>query len=256
MTHFKPFFGVFVAAAILLGPVGAFAQLRGRDVTDLDPANRGRGGAPAGKTPKESAPVDLTGYWVSIVSEDWRFRMLTPPKGDHPDFLLTPAGTKLADSWDPAKDEAEKDHCKAYGAPNIMRVPGRFHITWADDRTLKIETDAGMQTRLLRFAPAAAPAGPPSRQGTSTAQWERKALRVQTSNLLPGYLQYNGVPFSANSAMVEYFDVIKEPGGEVWLIDDAIITDPANLVRSVKRSTHLRKQPDDKGWDPQPCIVK
>src|SRR5215813_1752446 len=95
------------------------------------------------------------------------------------------ARTKLADSWDAAKDEAEKDHCKAYGALNIMRVPGRFHITWADDRTLKIETDAGQQTRLLRFssgqapgvAPvatsvASAPAGPPSRQGTSLAQWE------------------------------------------------------------------------------------
>ena len=173
----------------------------------------GRGAAPAGKTPKESAPIDLTGYWVSIVSEDWRFRMLTPPKGDHPDFLLTPAGTKLADSWDAAKDEAEKDHCKAYGAPNIMRVPGRFHITWADDRTLKIETDAGQQTRLLRFA--AAPGAPvatatgtaagPSRQGASTAQWERKSLRVDTSNLLPGYLQYNGVPFSSGLKMVEYF---------------------------------------------------
>jgi hypothetical protein len=187
--------------------------------------------------------------------------MLTPPKCDHPDFLLTPAGTKLADSWDPVKDEAEKDHCKAYGAPNIMRVPGRFHITWADDRTLKIETDAGMQTRVLRFVPAIATRSrSPVRRsaltpGTSTAQWERKALRAQTSNLLPGYLQYNGVPFSANATMVEYFDVINEPGGEVWLIDDAIITDPANLVRSVKRSTHLRKQTDDKGWDPQPCIV-
>jgi hypothetical protein len=187
-------FGGVGVVLIALSAVSVSAQLRGRDVTDLDPANRGRGGAAAGKTPKESAPVDLTGYWVSIVSEDWRFRMLTPPKGDHPDFLLTPAGTKLADSWDPAKDEAEKDHCKAYGAPNIMRVPGRFHITWADDRTLKIETDAGMQTRLFRFMPAiatavpmsAVPAGPPSRQGTSTAQWERKALRVQTSNLLTG----------------------------------------------------------------------
>jgi uncharacterized protein with von Willebrand factor type A (vWA) domain len=103
---------------------------------------------------------------------------------------------------------------------------------------------------------APAPAGPPSRQGTSTAQWERKALRVQTSNLLPGYLQYNGVPFSANATMVEYFDVITEPGGEIWLINDAIITDPANLVRSVKRSTHLRKQADAKGWDPQPCLVR
>jgi hypothetical protein len=254
-----------VAMAVLLGSVSVSAQLRGRDVTDLDASNSGRGrGAQAAKTPKEAAPIDLTGYWVSIVSEDWRFRMMTPPKGDYPNFLLNPAGAKLANEWDPAKDEAGKDHCKAYGAPNIMRVPGRFHITWADDRTLKIETDAGMQTRLVRFVPAIAtavamspvPAGPPSRQGTSTAQWERKALRVQTSNLLPGYLQYNGVPFSANATMVEYFDVINEPGGEVWLIDDAIITDPANLVRSVKRSTHLRKQADDKGWDPSPCMVR
>ena len=149
----------FAAAAVLLASVSASAQLRGRDVTDLDASNaqRGRGGDPNAKTPKDAAPIDLTGYWVSIVSEDWRFRMVVPPKGDHPDFLLNPAGTKLADEWDPVKDEAGKDHCKAYGAPNIMRVPGRFHITWADDRTLKIDTDAGMQSRLLRFG---APAGP------------------------------------------------------------------------------------------------
>jgi len=250
-------FGALVISGSLALGVSVSAQLRGRDLTDLDAANAGRGrGAPAGKTPKESAPIDLTGYWVSIVSEDWRFRMLTPPKGDHPDFLLTPAAAKLADAWDPAKDEAEKDHCKAYGAANIMRVPGRFHITWADDRTLKIETDAGMQTRLLKFAPVAGPAAPPSRQGNSVAQWERKALRVETSNLLPGYLQSNGVPHSANLKMLEYFDVITEPGGELWLIDDAVLTDPANLARSHKRSTHLRKQADNKGWDPQPCLVK
>jgi len=210
------------------------------------------------KPPKAAAPIDLTGYWVSIVSEDWRFRMVVPPKGDFPDFTLTQEGKKIADAWDPAKDEAEKDHCKAYGAPNIMRVPGRFHITWADDYTLKIETDAGTQTRLLRFAAPgkAVPAGAPSRQGTSAAQWERSSLRVDTSNLLPGYLQYNGVPFSGNLKMVEYFDVIKEPGGEVWLIDDAILTDPTYLARSHKRSTHLRKQSDSTGWDPSPCLLK
>jgi hypothetical protein len=251
-----------IAAAALIAGAAVSAQ-RGVDLTDLDSANqgRGRGGAPAVKTPKEAAPIDLTGYWVSIVSEDWRFRMVTPPKGDYPDFLLNPAGIKLANEWDPAKDEASKDHCKAYGALNIMRVPGRFHITWADDRTLKIDTDAGMQTRLLRFAaPAgtavAASAATPSRQGTSSAQWERRSLRADTKNLLPGYLQYNGVPYSANAAMTEYFDIIKEPGGEVWLIDDAVISDPAYLVRSVKRSTHLRKQNDASGWDPQPCFVR
>ncbi len=161
-----------------------------------------------------------------------------------------------ATDLDPAKDEAEKDHCKAYGAPNIMRVPGRFHITWSDDRTLKIETDAGTQTRLLRFGPATGPAGPPSRQGNSVAAWERKALRVETSNLLPGYLQYNGVPFDGNLKMVEYFDVITEPKGEIWLINDAVLTDPGVLVRSHKRSTHLRKQQDAKGWNPEPCLVR
>ena len=247
---------VLAVLGVLAVPV--FAQRAGTDLTGVDAANPvGRGRGPAGRTPKEAAPIDLTGYWVSIVSEDWRFRMLTPPKGDHPDFLLTPEGTKVADAWDPAKDQAEKDHCKAYGAANIMRVPGRFHITWADDRTLKIETDAGMQTRLLKFAGGpAAPAGPPSRQGNSTAAWERKSLRVETSNLLPGYLQYNGVPHSGNLKMVEYFDVITEPGGEIWLIDDEVMTDPQYLVRSHKRSTHLRKQADNKGWDPQPCMVR
>src|SRR5439155_19706303 len=202
--------GVLAMLGVLMS-TNVSAQLRGRDLTDLDAANAGRGrGAPAGKTPKESAPIDLTGYWVSIVSEDWRFRMLTPPKGDHPDFLLTPDAAKLANAWDPAKDEAARDHCKAYGAPNIMRVPGRFHITWADDRTLKIETDAGMQTRLLKFAgtgPASSSgsgqAGPPSRQGNSLAQWERKSLRVETSKLLPGYLQYNGVPLDGSLQMIE-----------------------------------------------------
>jgi hypothetical protein len=247
----------YIAVAIVLASIGVSAQLRGRDVTNLDAANpqQGRGGDPAAKTPKDLAPIDLTGYWVSIVSEDWRFRMLTPPKGDYPDFLLTSEGAKLANAWDPAKDEAAKDHCKAYGAPNIMRIPGRFHITWADDRTLKIDTDAGTQTRLLRFG-APGPTGAASRQGLSTAQWERKALRVETRHLLPGYLQTNGVPFSANLSMVEYFDLIKEPGGETWLIDDAVITDPAYLVRSVKRSTHLRKQADAVGWDPSPCTVR
>ena len=248
---------LIIAGSLALAAVAVRAQDPGRDLTGVDAANpaaRGRG--PAGKTPKESAPIDLTGYWVSIVSEDWRFRMLTPPKGDHPDFLLTPEATRIADAWDPARDQAEKDHCKAYGAPNIMRVPGRFHITWADDRTLKIETDAGQQTRLLKFSLVTGPSGPPSRQGTSIAQWDRRALRVETSNLLPGYLQYNGVPFGANLKMVEYFDTITEPGGEIWLIDDAVLTDPQNLARSHKRSTHLRKQADNKGWDPQPCLVK
>src|SRR5262249_48360401 len=110
-----------------------------------------RGPAPPPGTPKQAAPIDLTGQWVSIVTEDWRFRMVTPEKGDYPGVQLTPAGKAIADNWDPAKDESAGNQCKSYGAAAIMRVPGRLRVSWQDEQTLKIETDAGQQTRVLHF---------------------------------------------------------------------------------------------------------
>ena len=69
-------------------------------------------------------------------------------------------------------DEAAGEACKAYGAGNIMRMPGRLHITWQDDNTLKVETDTGMQTRLFHFGRQQAAAGAPDWQGVAIAQWE------------------------------------------------------------------------------------
>ena len=77
--------------------------------------------------------------------------MVTPAKGDYQGVQLNAEGRKVADTWDPAKDEAAGEQCKSYGAPALMSVPGRIHITWQDDTTLKVDTDAGTQTRLLRF---------------------------------------------------------------------------------------------------------
>lgn len=131
----------------------------------------GRGGGGAPQTPEQQAPLDLTGYWVSLVTEDWRFRMVTPAKGDYASVPLTGAGRALADQWDPDKDIAAGQQCKSYGAAGLMRVPTRLHITWADPNTLKIETDAGTQTRLLHFGNPAPP-GDNSLQGFSVASWE------------------------------------------------------------------------------------
>ena len=102
---------------------------------------RGRGQAPP--SPQAQAPIDLTGWWVSVVTEDWRWRMVTPPKGDYTSIPINNEGRRVGAEWDPARDEREGNACKAYGAAAIMRVPGRLHITWQDERTLKIETDAG-----------------------------------------------------------------------------------------------------------------
>ena len=236
----------------------------------------GRGAQPP-RTPREAAPVDLTGYWVSIVTEDWRWRMQTPAKGDFAGVPLNRAARAIGAAWDPAKDEAEGNQCKAYGAAAIMRVPGRLHITWADDTTLKIETDAGSQTRLLRFAPA--PAAQPSFQGDSAAKWEGiqrgpgtpdflpiglnpregtrgRSLEVVTTNLRPGYLRKNGLPYSARTTVREFFDLSTERNGDTWFVVTTIVEDPEYLTEPFVTSTNFKKQADATGWNPQPCSAR
>ncbi len=244
-----------LACASFLGlPSNTFAQGRG-------------GQAPA--TAKAAAPIDLTGYWVSLVTEDWRYRMMTPSKGDYPNVPLNPAGRAAADAWDPAKDEASGDLCKGYGAVNIIRMPSRLHVTWQDDNALKVEIDNGTQTRLLHFPASAIPQGEATWQGDSRARWEfaggRPAggeggrggdLAVVTTHMKAGYIQKNGVPYSANTVLTEHFDVIHEPDGKTLLLVTEMIEDPMYLARRYQRSTHFRKQNDAAGWDPQPCSAK
>jgi len=163
---------------------------------------RAQRGGPTPATARAGAPIDLTGYWVSIVTEDWRYRMLLPAKGDYASVPLNQAARRVADAWDPAKDEAAGDQCKGYGVANIMRVPGRLHITWQDENTLKIETDAGTQTRLLHFGDASPP---PDRDGTwqgySAARWEvagpQRGAGGGGGGGARGVVTINGVPQTA-----------------------------------------------------------
>ena len=214
------------------------------------------------RTAKADALFDPSGYWVSIVTEDWRFRMITPQKGDYTGISLNAAGRKIADAWDPAKDEAAGDQCKSYGAPNIMRTPGRLHITWQDDQTLKIEADAGKQTRMLDFGKSATDSGM-SLQGVSKASWDLVpsgrgqapigSLKVVTTGLTPGYLRKNGVPYSASTVLTEYFDRVTEPVGDSYLVVTTTVEDPMYLVQPFATASHFKKQPAADGWNPVPC---
>jgi hypothetical protein len=218
--------------------------------------------------------VDFTGYWVSVVTEDWRWRMVTPIKGDFASIPLTAEGRRVGLTWDPSKDDATGEACRSYGAAAIMRVPGRLHITWQDDRTLKIETDSGTQTRLLHFESKPPLNSKPSWQGYSIAQWEQpvrgtgtplpglgatrqgaggRSLEVVTNQLRPGYLRKNGAPYSANAVVSEYFDLSRERNGDTWFVVTTIVNDPQYLSEPFVTSTNFKKQADATGWDPQPC---
>jgi hypothetical protein len=222
---------------------------------------------------KQVAPEDVTGYWVSIVTEDWRWRMVTPAKGDYTSVPLSAAGRKIADAWDPDKDIAAGNQCKAYGAAAIMRVPGRVHITWVDDNTLKVEADAGTQTRTFHFNAKAPASEAPSWQGYSDASWDglrppprgRAAtapppaggsLKVVTTHMKPGYLRKNGVPYSGDAELTEYYDRTNEPNGDSWLIVTTIVHDPANLNQDFVTSTHFKMEKDGSKWSPSACEAK
>ncbi len=215
-------------------------------------------GAPdAASSPKASAPIDLTGYWAALVTEDWRFRMVTPRKGDYPAVPMNAQARKIADAWDPAADEASGNQCKAYGAGAIMRIPARFHITWQDDATLRIESDSGMQIRLFHFNPRPASPGERTWQGYSSALWQRPAaLKVETTNLRPGYLRKNGVPYSENATVTEYFDIAPLPTGGQVLLVTTIVDDPQYLQQPFIVTSQFKKEADASKWDPTPCTVK
>jgi hypothetical protein len=219
-------------------------------------------------TAKAAAPIDLTGYWVSVISQDWRWRMVTPARGDYASVPITAAAKKVADAWDPTKDEAAGEQCKAYGAPAIMRAPTRLHISWQDDNTLKMETDTGKQTRLFHFGawkPARIAA---SLQGDSVAHWETArasrgdgapkhgALAITTRNLLPGYLRKNGVPYSENAVDTQYWDVFTETNNDQWLVITETVDDPLYLQVPWLTALHFKREPDGSKWAPEPCSAR
>ena len=225
-------------------------------------AQRGQGAAATPQTARAASAIDLTGTWVSVISEDWPQRMLPARKGEYTRIPLTAAARKVADTWDPARDESAGDQCKGYTAASVMRMPGRVRISWQDDYTMKMELEAGNQTRLLHFRP-----GPPPAEATwlghSAAQWmytrqppRSGELRIITNRIRPGYLRRNGVPLSGNASVTEYYHRFTAPNGDIWLTVVTEVTDPENLQVPYVQSSHFKKLPDGAPFKPEPCSTR
>jgi hypothetical protein len=230
----------------------------------------GAGGPAVAQSARAEAPVDLTGNWVSVVTEDWPWRMHTPPKGDYASIPLNAEGKRVADTW----TEAQDGSCLAFGAAALLRMPTRVRIAWQDDDTLELQTDNGVQTRLLRFDETA-PRGARSLQGTSIAEWQQAEvvrargteggetsarvdggvwtpLKVTTTNLSAAWLRPNGVPVSENAVVTEYFDYFAE-GETEWFIVTTIVDDPQYLSERLVVSSNFRREANGAKWAPRPC---
>ncbi len=245
---------------------------------DLNAAGHGQGGGGSPPPARQAAPIDLTGYWAAVVTEDWRHRMVTPPKGDYLSVPLNEEGTRVADAWDLEADVATGNECRAFGAAGIMRLPGRVHITWESDDVLRIDTDTGDQTRLFYFDPPERPNETERTwQGDSIANWEGAgqlrgrgrgagrgvprndistagdSLKVVTTRLRAGYLRKNGVPYSEDALLTEYYNRFPGPDGEEWFVVTTVVEDPMYLTEPYVTSSHFIKEADDSGWRLFPC---
>jgi hypothetical protein len=220
-------------------------------------------------TPRQAAPIDLTGQWVAIVNEDWRWRMVTPPKGDYASVPLNDEGRRVGDLWEPAQDGA----CEAYGAAALLRLPTRLRIRWQGDDRLSLETDAGQQTRTLSFGGETS-AAVPTLQGQSAAKWVTPPrppggqglggagggaaraggyLEARTTKLTGGWLRRNGVPYSEDAVVTEYFARFAAPNGDEWLMVTTIVDDPRYLTQRYITSNHFRREAEGGRWSPRRC---
>jgi len=257
----------FRGAAVLAAAVFVVSADMGGRVFAQRGGGAGRGDGPA-RTPRQTAQFDPTGYWAADITDDWTVRMVTPSRGDYRGLPLNAEGRKVADAWNIEADKAAGQACKPFGAAGLMRLPGRIHITWEDDSTLRMDFDAGTQTRFLRFAPAA-PAAEPSWQGNSVASWFKQqqsrsfggpdptppgpgSLKVVTTGLRPGYLRKNGAPYSEKTTMTEYFDHGSDFGVE-WLLVTTSVEDPVYLTRPYQTSTQFKRESDGSKWAPTAC---
>jgi len=202
---------------------------------------------------------------VFFVHEDRNPPIIASDKGNFGGVPLNSEGRRIPNALEPAKGESAGEEWKGYGAVGVMRQPGRMRISWQDDSTLKVELEAGNQTRLFHFGPTQPATGEPIWQGYSEAEWQNAItrsgplngnLKVVTTRMRPGYSRKNGVPYSANAHLTEYFHHMTVPNGDQWLTLISELRDPQYYAETWVVSSHFKKVPDGSKWNPEPCLAR
>jgi hypothetical protein len=188
-----------------------------------------------------SAQTNLSGVWNNfpLFHEDEPDRLPGPELGDY----TGNSGHR--------RERSIRMDGRPHPGPDAMHTAMGFSTgTWEGD-ILAVRTTHLKEGRIRRNGITR------SDRATVTGHFIRhgNVLTLMTSRLLPGNLQSNGAPYSANVTMVENVDVVKSDDEE-WLVIDTIVTAPTCLFRTFVRSTHFKNEADGSEWDPRPCIVR
>ena len=117
---------------------------------------------------------------------------------------------------------------------------------------------AGPQRRGGPPNPAAASTdtGPAPDRGRGPAPARGGSLKVVTTHMKAGYLRKNGVPYSENARVTEYFDRHNEANGDQWFTVTTIVDDAKYLNEPFITSSHFKREADGAKWRPTPCTAR
>lgn len=182
---------------------------------------------------------NMTGMWTAMYHEDELER--TDPGSPAGDYLGMPINDEArlrADTWDADLVSVLEHQCIPHSAIYAMRAPSNLKISTIDDPAsgqivafIVDGTYTGPRTIWMDGRPHPSEFAAHTWSGFSTGAWEGDTLRVETTHLKAGYLRRNGVMFSDQAVLTEFFDL-----HDKYLTLTSIVEDPVYLTEPLVRS--------------------
>jgi hypothetical protein len=174
---------------------------------------------------RDDYPVDITGPWRNRYK--WR---VTVDDLEPKPVPFTAAGRALFEATDHYQDPALR--CLALGLPRLFGSPYNMEIVDAGTHYLMIHVEHNTPRRVWMDGRKPTPSTQPSSLGFSVGRWEGDVLVIETTHLLPGWLDGSGLPMKgAGTRIVERYEFTADrlAMDRVMTIHDPYYTQP--LVR-------------------------
>jgi hypothetical protein len=142
------------------------------------------------------APIDISGPW----SNHYKFHVTVDDLQPKP-TPFTPEGRQVFAATQHFDDPALR--CEAMGLPREFGSPYNMQIVDAGSFYLVVYVEHNVPRRIYMDGRKAPANLAPSSMGFSVGHWEGRTLVIETTHLLPGWLDGSGLPMSGKGTRTE-----------------------------------------------------
>jgi hypothetical protein len=140
-------------------------------------------------------PIDITGAWRN----DYKWRVTVDDLEPKP-TPFTAEGRQIFEATEPWHDYALR--CMAMGLPRVFGAPYNMTIVDAGSHYLMLYLEHNTPRRVWMDGRTAPPATPATPMGFSVGRWEGEELVIETTHLMPGWLDGSGLPMKGEGTRI------------------------------------------------------